>query len=307
MAVIEDVETLLCLTDGSIALYNLHTLDLKSRLLKSRGAHLLATYTAPEDVPEHSVSSSNAPDHVYLATAVKKKLQLYVWNGTSFTDDPKEFTVPDRIQTMVFLSHLKICIGFTSGYAMLDTSDGSISELVLPSQVTAANGNPATSSLSSVAGYIGMGSKTTKPIITKLPNNELLLARDNNAFFLGVRGQKTRDKPMLWEHPPDDVSYFDPFIVGISSKQVEVRSLKTRALVQTILLEHTLKSIEGDVTPYITGNNNFWALEMLAFDEQVDLLVQKKSFDEAISLLEHLEDKDAESKVNATQVYVFLA
>ena len=85
---------------------------------------------------------------------------------------------------MVWVSGDKICLGLANDYSLIDVNSGvatMITELFAPSSA------PGGASFSS---YVGMGMsmanigpRTNKPLVTKLPNDEILLAKDREYLF----------------------------------------------------------------------------------------------------------------------------
>jgi hypothetical protein len=81
---------------------------------------------------------------------------------------------------MVWVSGDKVCLGLTNEYTLINVNSGTITELFAPSSA------PGSASFSSYMGMsisanMGMtiGARVHKPLVAKLPNNEMLLVKDS--------------------------------------------------------------------------------------------------------------------------------
>lgn len=157
--------------DGLVSLHDLRSFELRMALGKTKGANLFAIQTMVEMSPEEQIPVLTTR----LAVAVRKKLLVFVWKDTEFFET-KELNIPDRIRSMSWVGNTKICLGFSSEYALMDVEQGQLTELFAPTGATAATEGPM-STLNSLYN-MSIGARGGKPMITKIPNNEMLLARD---------------------------------------------------------------------------------------------------------------------------------
>ena len=144
-------------------------------LAKTKGANLFAVQTMVEMSPEEQVPVLTTR----VAVAVRKKLLVFVWKDTQFCET-KELNIPDRIKAMSWVGTTKICLGFLAEYALMDVEQGQLTELF------ALTGQAEAGPMSTLNSLYNMsiGSRGGKPMITKIPNNEMLLARDRNWRYL---------------------------------------------------------------------------------------------------------------------------
>ncbi|CAG8539118.1 8928_t:CDS:10, partial [Acaulospora morrowiae] len=280
--VIKEIGVLVSLSDGCVNIYDLNTLELQSQLSKTRGANLFAIDT------QIVISEGEIPTIVTrLAVAVRRKLLVLTWEDTEFTNT-KELSLPDRVRAMAWVSSDKICLGLATEYALMDISTGALTALFSPSS---AHGGASFS-------YMGMiGSKVTKPMVTKLPNDEILLAKDNVSIFVGLDGNPTRRAGIDWSATPEDIGYSYPYLIAILPKHVEVRNIMTQTLVQTVELPQARFINKGKYL-YVASYNSVWRFISLNFEKQIDQLVAQYQYEEAISLTKQIEsilldDKDA--------------
>lgn len=87
----------------------------------------------------------------------------------------QELNIPDRIKAMAWVGPTKICLGFSGEYALMDVETKVLTELFAPSGPP--DGSGPMSTLNSLYN-MSIGSRGGKPLVTKIPNNEMLLAKD---------------------------------------------------------------------------------------------------------------------------------
>ncbi|RHZ82984.1 hypothetical protein Glove_101g19 [Diversispora epigaea] len=280
--IIKEIGVLISLSDGCVNKFDLSTLKFQEQLPKTRGANLFAIDTHVE------IDENKIPMLVTrLAVAVKKKLLVLTWKDSE-SQDTKELLPPDKVRTMAWVSSSKICLGLANEYALMDVNTGALTELFAPSST------PSSTSFS----YMGMiGSKVSKPMVTKLPNDEILLAKDNVSIFVGLDGNPTRKAGIDWTGTPEEIGYSYPYLIAILPKHVEVRNIMTQSLVQTVELPQARIINQGKYL-YVASYSCVWRFTPLGFEKQIDQLIGKFQFEEAISLAEQIEpilldDKDA--------------
>lgn len=87
-----------------------------------------------------------------ICIAIKKKLLIFTWNGVEF-HEWKELSLPDSAKTLVWCGD-SLCIGFKREYTLINVKTGAMTELF----------------------PVG---KTGNPLVTLLPNEQILLSRDS--------------------------------------------------------------------------------------------------------------------------------
>ncbi|CAI2165267.1 3075_t:CDS:10 [Funneliformis geosporum] len=279
--IIKEIDVLISLSDGHINIYDLNTFELKRQLSNIRGANIFAT----SHVETSEDESSYGIPITRLAVGVKKKLFVFTWRDLEFTDT-KEYLIHDRIKTMVWVSDDKVCLGLTNEYNLINVDSGEKIEIMT------LNNAPGAASFS----YMGMsiGSKINKPLLTRLPNNEILLVKDNESIIVGLDGKPTRKAEIDWSGTPEEIGYSHPYLIAILPKNVEVRNIITQTLVQTDELPQARLINQGKYL-YVASNGNAWRFIPLSFERQIDQLVEQNEFEEALSLTRQtlLDDKDA--------------
>ncbi|KAI8331468.1 CNH domain-containing protein [Blakeslea trispora] len=290
--IIKEIDVLVSLSDGLVSLHDLRTFELRMALGKTKGANLFAIQTMVEMSPEEQIPVLTTR----LAVAVRKKLLVYVWKDTEFYET-KELNIPDRIKAMSWVGTTKICLGFSTEYALMDVEQGQLTELFAPTGI--ADSGPM-STLNSLYN-MSIGARGGKPMITKIPNNEMLLARDHVSIFLGLDGTPTRKVGIEWSGAPEQIGYSYPYVIAILPKHVEVRNIQTLTLVQQIELTNTKLLNQGKLV-YVASGSQIYRLTPFSFSSQIDQLVEKQEYKEAVSLLDQIDAvlvENKEKKLNA--------
>ncbi|CAG8513221.1 6470_t:CDS:10, partial [Acaulospora colombiana] len=298
--IIKEIGVLVSLSDGYVNIFDLNTLELQSQLAKTRGANLFAINT------QIVISDDGIPRIVTrLAVAVRRKLLVLTWKDTEFTDT-KELLPPDKIRTMAWVSSDKVCLGLATEYILMDTGTGAFTALFAPSSAPSG----------AAFNYMGMiGTKVSKPMVTKLPNDEILLAKDSVSIFVGLDGNPTRRAGIDWSATPEEIGkrwvqvalismvnsryseslkihrkfrYSYPYLIAILPKHVEVRNIMTQTLVQTIELPQARFINQGKYL-YVASYNSVWRFISINFEKQIDQLIEQLEYEEAISLTEQIE------------------
>jgi len=105
----------------------------------------------------------------------------------------QEYNIPDRVLTMEWVGTQNLCLGLNSEYSLMDCETSVITPLFSPTSpsIQGALGSTLESTLNTTlntlnnfgsiatGGLMGFGSKPGKPLITRLPNNEILLGKES--------------------------------------------------------------------------------------------------------------------------------
>ncbi|KAI8067557.1 CNH domain-containing protein [Gongronella butleri] len=294
MDIIKEIGSLVSLSDGLVSLHDMRTFELQMPLGKTKGANLFTVQTMVE------MTDDQIPQLVTrLAVAVRKKLLVFVWKDTEFFET-KEWPIPDRVKAMAWVGNVKICLGFSSEYALMQVDKGELTELFGPMADSSQNGAPLSSNASAMSTLnslynMSLGFRGGKPMVTKIPNNEMLLARDNISIFLGLDGTPTRKVGIEWTGTPEQIGYSYPYVIAILPKHVEVRNIQSLALVQQIDLASAKFLNQGKLV-YVATTSQIWRLTPFSFSSQLDQLVEKHAYEEAVSLLEQIDAVLVENK-----------
>ncbi|KAF9156153.1 Vacuolar morphoproteinsis protein 6 [Linnemannia schmuckeri] len=288
--IIKAVGVLVTLSDGYVNLHDLESFALRTQLGETRGANLFSVFSKIE------IQDGFPQVVTRLAVAVKRKVIVFSWQDSEFMST-KDFPVPDRVRTMEWVGTQNLCMGFDSEYALMDCKTSVLTPLFSPTSpsVQGALGSTLESTLNTLntfsslatGGLMGFGSKPGKPLITRLPNDEILLGKENSSISVGVDGMPKRKNGIEWSGMPEELGYSSPYAVAILSRHIEIRNIETRALVQSAEMPHARLLTQGKLL-YIASTNEVWRLIPYSFPQQIDELVQKEEYQEAISLINQI-------------------
>jgi len=109
----------------------------------------------------------------------------------------QEFSIPDKVKTVEWIGTQNLCMGFDNEYALMDCKTGVLTPLFSPTSPSLQGALGATfettlstlNNLSSMAtgGLMGFGSKPGKPLITRLPNDEILLGKESKGYSIRIQ------------------------------------------------------------------------------------------------------------------------
>lgn len=108
----------------------------------------------------------------------------------------------------------------------------------------------------------------SRTMAVKLPNNEMVLGRDHTGIILGQDGRPARKHALVWSEPPEMIGYCFPYVIGLVSRGVEVRSIETQSPIQVINLPKPRILTEGN-NVYVASATGVWRLQLVSLLSQV--------------------------------------
>ncbi|CAG9956159.1 unnamed protein product [Clonostachys rosea f. rosea IK726] len=306
LAIIKEANIIISLSNYHISFHDLQTYELVETLGRTKNASCFAVTSNIVKDPDTGI-----PEIISrLAVAVKRRLLLWSWHESELSDHVGEVTLSDTIRSVTWANATKLVCGMNSGYVMVDVLTREVVDIISPGTL-AANGQGSRFGAVSSAGmgYMGLGGYMPRPLAAKLADGEMLLAKDINSMFIDDKGQPIEKKKQVpWQAAPESVGYSYPYILALqppSKGSLEVRNPDTLSLLQTISLPgaaqlHFLPptvSLAHAKGFHISSERCVWKLGATDYDTQVQELVTGSLFDEAISLLNMLEDALLQDKV----------
>ncbi|EGX48079.1 hypothetical protein AOL_s00081g135 [Orbilia oligospora ATCC 24927] len=279
MGCIKESSILVILADSYVSTYDMATYEKLETLSKTRGATLFALTSGVErDI-------SGVPSVVSrLAVVVKRKLLLYLWKDGEFHDS-NEITLPSQPRSLTWAAEGKICAGLSSSFAMVDVNTEVVEDIPM-----AGGGGGA-------GGYLSWS--TRNPLATRLGDDELLLVRDSTSMYISARGDPLESKQIPWSHAPDQLGYSYPFLVSLHPHHtLQIRNPDTQNLMQTITLpgatllhtpQHNHALSHAGKQFYLASPTQIWKMVLVDYGTQIKELTAKGEYDEAISILEQIE------------------
>ncbi|KAL1955248.1 hypothetical protein VTO42DRAFT_8907 [Malbranchea cinnamomea] len=318
LALIKEANLLISLSGGYVSLHDLHSYELQEQLVRTKGA---TTFAVTSNIVRDE--ASGVPSIVSrLAVAVKRKVVFWTWRdmelevGEDEADGAgagaggigpagKEITLVSGIKTLTWATGTKILAGLGSGYVLVDVVTGEVTDIIGPGSIGgvggAEGGRLGGVSVASMS-YIGMGGTAPKPLATRLREGEMLLAKDVNTHFIDTDGKPLGRRQIPWNTAPEAVGYSYPYLLALQEPSkgiLEVRNPETLSLLQSISLpsashlhipQPNISLAHAGKGFLVASERVIWRMNALDYDSQIDSLVDEGYLDEAISLLEILEE-----------------
>ncbi|KAJ9608623.1 Vacuolar morphogenesis protein 6 [Cladophialophora chaetospira] len=297
LAVFREANILISLSNGLVSIHDLGTYELNEQFAKSKGA---STFAATSNIVKDG--STGVPTLVSrLAVAVKRRLLLWTWHEGELEGDATEIALSNSIKSLTWASGTKIVVGLTANYVLVDIDSREVKEIVGPGSIGGAPGQES-SRLGGTMSYIGMGSMVPTPLVTGLGENEMLLAKDINTHFIDRSGDPVGRRQIPWRVTPSAIGYSYPYLLALQEATkgvLEVRNPQTLTLLQSIDLPGAVLlqvpnpniSLAHQGKGFLVASERtIWRMQGLKYDAQVDALVEAGQLDEAISLLDMIEE-----------------
>ena len=299
LAIIKEANTIVSLSNYHISLYDLSTYELVETLTRTKNASCFAVTSNIVKDPDTGI-----PEIISrLAVAVKRRLLLWSWHASELAEDVAEITLSETIRSVTWASATKLVCGMNGGYVMVDVVTSDVEEIVSPGSGPAAGQTSRFGAMSSAGmGYMGLGGYMPKPLVAKLADGEMLLAKDINTLFIDDDGKPLERRQIPWQSSPESIGYSYPYILALqppSKGSLEVRNPSTLSLLQSISLPGatqlhvpppTVSLAHAGKGFHISSERCVWKMQATDYDSQIEELVQASQFDEAISILQMLED-----------------
>jgi hypothetical protein len=240
---------------------------------------------------------------------------MWVWRDMELERDTTELSLVSGVKTLTWVAAERLVVGLSSSFVMVNLESGQVTDLAGPGSVEESGRFTGVGAAS--MSYIGMGGMVPRPLATRLREGQILLAKDINTHFIDVDGQPLGRKQIPWSHAPVELGYSYPFLLALhdSAKGVlEVRNPETLSLLQSIPLpsasflhipQPNISLAHAGKGFLVASDRTIWRMEALSYDTQIDTLVEKGYLDEAISLLEMLEDallRDKPGRLRSTRL-----
>ncbi|VFQ75451.1 unnamed protein product [Cuscuta campestris] len=251
MEVIGSRELLLSLSE-SISFHRLPNLETLAVITKAKGAN----------------AYSWDDKRGFLCFARQKRVCIFRHDGGRGFVEVKEFGVPDTVKSMAWCGE-NICLGIRREYTILNTTNGSMSE-VFPS------------------------GRTAPPLVVSLPSGELLLGKDNIGVFVDQNGKLLQEGRICWSEAPSVVVIQNPYAIGLQPRHVEIRSLRSPyPLIQTVVLRNVRRILQSNNAVIVALENSVFGLFPVPLGAQIVQLTASGNFEEALSLCKLLPPEDS--------------
>jgi len=301
MAIIKEANILISLSDGCISFHDMQSYTLSERLDNTKGCSLFAVTSNIVKDANTGIPSIESR----LAVAVKRKMILYTWQDMEILGSSSEIVLSASIKSMTWMTGTKMVVGMDPGYAIIDVESRKVTDInrsATSGEIAAANGVRFGAVHTSGMGYMGIGSWVPKPLSTKLSEGQMLLAKDVNTLFVDDNGLALEKRQVPWATAPEAIGYSYPYMLALQPTQrgvLEVRNPETVALLQSVSLPNA--AILHVPQPYISlahagkgflvaSERCIWRMGAQGYHSQIEELLKRSLFDEALSLLGLLEE-----------------
>jgi hypothetical protein len=301
LAIIKEANILISLSSSHVWLHDLGSYECIEQLSKTKGA---ACFAVTSNIVKDS--ATGIPEIISrLAVAVKRRLLLWSWHESELGGEEEEIVLPNSIRTLTWASATKVICGMNSGYVIVDVLTHEVEDIVGPGAIGGASGNEGGrfgGMGSASMGYMGLGGYMPKPLATRLKDGEMLLAKDINSLFVDSNGKPLEKRQIPWQTAPESVGFSYPYMLALQAPSrgaLEVRNPDTLSLLQNISLPGasmlhfpppTVSLAHAGKGFHVASDRVIWRMQATNYDTQVDELVEKGKYDEAISVLNMLED-----------------
>ncbi|KAH9865219.1 hypothetical protein IAQ61_009166 [Plenodomus lingam] len=301
LAIIKEANILVSLSDNYVSIHDIQTYALQEKLEKTRGA---TTFAAASNIVKDP--STGIPSIVSrLAVAVKRKIILWTWQDMEVTGDAVEISLIASVKSLTWATGTKIVAGMDPGFVMVNIETQEVQDIIKPGALGEAGvqGGARFGAVSSSGmGYMGMGSWVPKPLATRLGEGEMLLAKDVNSLFIDTDGNALDRRQVPWQAAPETIAYSYPYMLALnppSKGSLEIRNPDTLSLLQSISLPNVnflhvpqpnISLAHAGKGFLVASDRCIWRMGAQSYETQIDQLVANGRYDEALSLLNMLED-----------------
>ncbi|KAI1174247.1 AvaB protein [Nemania sp. FL0916] len=303
LAIIKEANTLVSLSNYHVSLHDLQSYDLIETLARTKNATCFAVTSNIVKDP-----ATGIPEIISrLAVAVRRRLLLWSWHESELHEDVAEVVLPEAIRTVTWASATKVVCGMNAGYVLVDVTTSETHEIA--GVGAAAAGGQGSRFGAASMGYMGLGGYVPKPLSARLAEGEMLLAKDIHSLFIDTDGKPLEKRQVPWQSAPESIGYSYPYILALqppAKGSLEVRNPDTLDLLQTLELAGaaqlyfpppTVSLAHAGKGFHISSDRVVWKMDATDYDTQVQELVDKAHYNEAISVLSMLEDALLKDKV----------
>ena len=308
LALIKEANILVSLSDGYVSIHDLQSYALQERLEKTRGATSFAiTSNIVKD------QATGIPSIVSkLAVAVKRRIFIWTWLDMEVSADVTEFSLASTVKFATWVNAHSIIAGMDPGFVIVDTRSNSTTDITTPNAAHAAGDQAGVrfgATGSTGMNYVGMGNWIPKPMATKVSEDQVLLVKDVNTLFIDETGKALDRRQIPWTSAPEAVGYSYPYLLALQQPVkgvLEVRNPETLSLLQSISLPGAVGlysprpniSLAHAAKGFLVASDRcVWQMNAQDYDSQIDELVARTFYDEAITILTYLEHTLLKDKV----------
>jgi hypothetical protein len=242
MEVLASRELLLSLSE-SIAFHGLPNLETVAVITKAKGAN----------------AYSWDDRRGFLCFSRQKRVCVFKHDGGGGFVEVRDYGVPDTVKSISWCGE-NICLGIKKEYVILNTANGTLSE-VFPS------------------------GRVAPPLVISLPSGELILGKENIGVFVDQNGKLLQTERICWSEAPTSIVIQNPYAIALLPRRVEVRLLRSPyPLIQTIVLQNIRRLVKSNNAVIVGLDNSVYVLFPVSIGAQIVQLTASGNFEEALAL-----------------------
>ncbi|KAI1948372.1 Vacuolar morphogenesis protein 6 [Ophidiomyces ophidiicola] len=298
LAIIKEANVLLSLSGGYVFMHDWQTYHLQQQLMQTKGASSFAvTSNIVKDL------ATGVPSIVSrLAVAVKRKVMMWTWRDMELEEETSEIILVSGIKTLTWATGTRLLAGLNTCYVLVDMETKAVTDIVGPGSIGGPGGQDHGRLGMAGMSYIGIGGTAPKPLATRLSEGQMLLSKDVNTHFIDTDGNSLERRQIPWNAAPHAVGYSYPYLLALqepSKGTLEVRNPESLSLLQSISLQSAgiihipqpnISLAHAGKGFLVASERAIWRMNALDYDSQINSLIEQGQLNEAISLLEMLED-----------------
>ncbi|VVB10023.1 unnamed protein product [Arabis nemorensis] len=251
MEVLGSRELLLSLSE-SIAFHGLPNLETVAVITKAKGAN----------------AYSWDDRRGFLCFSRQKRVCVFKHEGGGGFVEVRDYGVPDTVKSISWCGE-NICLGIRKEYVILNTANGTLSE-VFPS------------------------GRVAPPLVISLPSGELLLGKENIGVFVDQNGKLLQTERICWSEAPTAIVIQNPYAIALLPRRVEVRLLRSPyPLIQTVVLQNIRHLVKSNNAVIVGLDNSVHVLFPVSIGAQIVQLTASGNFEEALALCKLLPSEES--------------
>jgi hypothetical protein len=305
LAIVKEANLLVSLSDTYVSLHDLQTYQLVERLEQTKGAACFAVTSNVVKDPDTNVPSLVSR----LAVGAKRKVLCWIWQDMELLPDVTEISLEATVKSLNWADGSRLFAGMDPGFSVIDITTQDVAPVIKSTQSNGTDVNIGELAgvrfgavSSSGMGYMGMGSWVPKPMATWLAGDQVLLAKDVNTLFTTAEGKPLEKRQVPWALAPEAIGYSYPYLLGLQPPEkgmLQIRNPTTLTLLQSVAVpsamilhvpQPNISLAHAGKGFLVASDRVIWRMNALPYHTQLAELAEKQRFDEAISLLELLED-----------------
>ncbi|CAN8328098.1 unnamed protein product [Cochlearia groenlandica] len=251
MEVLASRELLLTLSE-SISFHGLPNLETVAVITKAKGAN----------------AYSWDDRRGLLCFSRQKRVCVFKHEGGGGFVEVRDYGVSDTVKSISWCGE-NICLGIKKEYVILNTANGTLSE-VFPS------------------------GRVAPPLVISLPSGELLLGKENIGVFVDQNGKLLQTERICWSESPTAIVIQNPYAIALLPRRVEVRLLRSPyPLIQTIVLQNIRHLVKSNSAVIVGLDNSVHVLFPVSIGAQIVQLTASGNFEEALTLCKLLPSEES--------------